>query len=99
MAPSVEHNETFLAVGKDEHAEHLEEILSAEITTAVREKPLIVRAYSLEDPNAPSVSKSNVKIAHAVRHGQGFHNLMAEMAKAQGRVWKNVSGWWIVVSE
>jgi hypothetical protein len=91
MAPPVEHNEVFLAIGKNERDEHLEEI-SPEILSAVREKPLNVKAFAPDDPNAPPLSNSNVKISHWIRHGQGFHNLMAEMARAQGRVWKNVSG-------
>eukprot|EP00536_Pseudo-nitzschia_multiseries_P006549 jgi/Psemu1/193353/e_gw1.140.27.1 len=55
----------------------------------MRSRPLIVKAYPIDDPNAPSVDKSNVKHAHFVRHGQGFHNLMADLAKQEGRKWEN----------
>ena len=31
------------------------------------------------------------KTVHFLRHGQGFHNLMADLARAEGREWEQVS--------
>ena len=42
----------------------------------------MVKAYAVDDPDAPSVLEPNDKVVHFVRHGQGFHNLMADMFKA-----------------
>ncbi len=75
-------------LAKKEQGEHLEEMAPA--SDAMRKRPLIVYAYPVDDPNAPLVGK-NVKCVHFVRHGQGFHNLMADLALAQGRKWENVS--------
>merc|ERR1712226_1752681 len=58
-------------------------------------KPLKIDAYAINDPTAPSINSnvdSNdnnhiVKIVHFVRHGQGFHNLLADIYTAQGKEW------------
>lgn len=93
MASSTaEHSDVTLALAKHEEAEHLEEMASA--IAAMKEKPLVVQAYAMDDPSAPSLENYNVKCVHFVRHGQGFHNLMADMAKEQGRKWTNVSLSW-----
>jgi hypothetical protein len=89
MSSTTEHNDITLELGKIEQAEHLEEMALA--IAAMKNRPLVVKAYSLDDPSAPSVDETNVKCVHFVRHGQGFHNLMADLAKKQGRQWKNVS--------
>jgi hypothetical protein len=90
MTPHIaEHNDVTLALGKIEQEEHLEEMAPA--IAAMKDRPLIVKAYAMDDPSAPSLQETNVKCVHFVRHGQGFHNLMADLAKQQGRVWKNVS--------
>eukprot|EP00532_Pseudo-nitzschia_australis_P012086 CAMPEP_0168213182 /NCGR_PEP_ID=MMETSP0140_2-20121125/4664_1 /TAXON_ID=44445 /ORGANISM="Pseudo-nitzschia australis, Strain 10249 10 AB" /LENGTH=277 /DNA_ID=CAMNT_0008140027 /DNA_START=25 /DNA_END=858 /DNA_ORIENTATION=+ len=81
------HSEAALANAKDDFQEHLEGI--EEAAAAMRLRPLVVKAYAMDDPNAPSIDNNNVKHAHFVRHGQGFHNLMADMAKQEGRVWEN----------
>jgi hypothetical protein len=89
MSSTAEHNDVTLALGKIEQAEHLEEM--APVISAMKDRPLVVKAYSMDDPSAPSVEETNVKCVHFVRHGQGFHNLMADLAKEHGRKWKNVS--------
>jgi hypothetical protein len=89
MPSAAEQNDVTLALAKIEEAEHLEEMIPA--VAAMKDRPLMVKAYSLDDPSAPSVDDTNVKCVHFVRHGQGFHNLMGDLAKEQGRVWKNVS--------
>jgi hypothetical protein len=80
------HSEVTLRLAKQEHAEHMEGMQAA--TDEMRQQPLIVKAYALNDPNAPT--GDNVKTVHFVRHGQGFHNLMADRAKQSGQKWVNV---------
>jgi broad specificity phosphatase PhoE len=80
------HSDAALANGKDDYQEHMEGMEEAAET--MKSRPLLVRAYAMDDPEAPSLS-SNVKHVHFVRHGQGFHNLMADLAKQEGRVWEN----------
>jgi len=58
-----------------------------ELYDEMRKRPLIVNVYALDDPKAPAGSK----VVHFVRHGQGFHNLMADIASSQGREWVQVS--------
>jgi hypothetical protein len=81
------HTSATLALAKQEHAEHMEgmDLAAKEMSQC----PLTVKAYALDDPNAPS--GDNVKTVHFVRHGQGFHNLMADLAKQEGRTWVQVS--------
>lgn len=83
------HSEAALANAEDDYKEHMEGIDEAAET--MKSRPLIVRAYAIDDPEAPSVSNDNrnVKHVHFVRHGQGFHNLMADLAKQEGRTWEN----------
>ena len=85
---SAEHNAITLALAKKESAQHVKGI--DQVYKAMRQKPLLVQAYALNDTTAPSSSSPygpNVKLCHFLRHGQGFHNLMADMASAQGRDW------------
>lgn len=83
------HSEAALANAKDDYKEHMEGMDEAAKT--MKSRPLIVRAYAMNDPEAPSVSgdDKSVKHVHFVRHGQGFHNLMADLAKQEGRTWEN----------
>jgi broad specificity phosphatase PhoE len=78
----IEHDAVTLALAKKEKIHHF--VGMDEVYEAMRLKPLRVTAYALNDPSAPS---ENVKICHFLRHGQGFHNLMADMFNAQGKVW------------
>ena len=87
MTESHGHSEAALANSKDDLKEHLHGMAEAEAMMKLR--PLIVKAHSMDDPNAPAVDKKNVKHVHFVRHGQGFHNLMADLAKQDGRTWEN----------
>ena len=82
---NIAHNAVTLALAKKESAEHLHGM--KELYDSMRNKPMIVRAYELDDPAGPSTSRTNVKVVHFLRHGQGFHNLLADMAQAQGREW------------
>jgi len=59
----------------------------------MRKKPLHVRACRTDDMSTPLVNDhtTNVKIVHCIRHGQGFHNLLAEIFYSHGRRWKQFS--------
>jgi hypothetical protein len=87
---ATEHDAVTIALSKKESAEHLEAM--GGLYEHMRSKPLLVKAYAIDDPNAPSVDQDNVKVMHFVRHGQGFHNLIADMFKARGVEWEQVSG-------
>lgn len=71
-----------LQIAKQEAAHNL--VGMEEAREKIQQQPLRVKAYLLNDTNAPA----NAKIVHFVRHGQGFHNLMADLAKARGDTWK-----------
>jgi broad specificity phosphatase PhoE len=79
------HNAAALETATKDSAEHMEGM--SEVYQEMRQRPLIVKAYSLDE--GPSGSNSNVKTVHFARHGQGFHNLMGDVAMEQGRKWVN----------
>ena len=83
------HDAVTIALSKKESAEHLQAM--GGLYDYMRTKPLLFKAYALDDPGAPSEEEENVKVVHFVRHGQGFHNLMADMFKARGVDWEQVS--------
>jgi broad specificity phosphatase PhoE len=91
------HSEMSLAVGKNDCDEHMEGMTECE--EIMKSRPLVVKCYSVDDPNAPSpittadnTAKTSTKIVHFVRHGQGFHNLMADLAKEDGKTWEHCIG-------
>jgi broad specificity phosphatase PhoE len=82
----ISHDPVTLALAKKESAHHREGIY--ELYAAMRhEKSLKIQAYALDDTSAPPLTQSNVKVCHFLRHGQGFHNLLADMYSLQGREW------------
>lgn len=90
MAPQddlASHSDVTLALAKQECAEHMEGM--DEAIAEMETRRVLVKAYSLDDPNAPM--SGDIKTVHFVRHGQGFHNLMADIAKKEGREWVNFS--------
>lgn len=60
----------------------------AELYAAIRERPLRIKAYALDDPSVPTTDDVVVKTIHFVRHGQGFHNLTADLFVSEGKVWE-----------
>jgi hypothetical protein len=84
MAVSAAHSEATLALAEKESAEHMHGM--AELYEEMRKRPLIVKAYAMDDANAPA----DAMTVHFVRHGQGFHNLMADIASAAGTKWTQV---------
>lgn len=92
--PPAAYSAATLKLAEKESAEHMKGM--SEVYEEMRHRPLQVKAYRLTDPAAPPLSSSssssdNVKIIHFVRHGQGFHNLMADLAHQQGRTWVQFS--------
>jgi broad specificity phosphatase PhoE len=79
------HSAVTLELAKKESAEHMEGM--HEVYQILRDRPLIIKAYALDDPQAPATAKT----VHFVRHGQGFHNLMADLARAAGTEWEQYS--------
>lgn len=75
------HSDVTLALAQKESAEHMHGM--KEVYDAMRRRPLIVKAYAVNDARAPDSAKT----VHFVRHGQGFHNFLADKAKADGREW------------
>ena len=89
QTPVAGHNDIALELAKQEHAEHMQGM--DEAAGEMQKRPMTIKAYAIDDPDAPPTSGDNVKTIHFVRHGQGFHNLLADLAKAQGRKWVSVS--------
>ena len=80
------HSEATINLAKKESAEHLHGM--AEVYETMRKRPLRMKVYALNDDSIGLDDESkNVKVVHFVRHGQGFHNLMADLAHAAGKKW------------
>lgn len=91
MGPPVEmslvfHSDVTLALAEKESAEHMHGMET--LRHIMIDRSLRIKAYALNDPNAPS--GHTIKTVHFVRHGQGFHNLMADLAQEEGREWVQV---------
>lgn len=86
ITTSTAHSDVTLALAKKESAEHLHGM--SELYESIRSRPLSIKATTVLSI-APT--GDNVKTVHFVRHGQGFHNLMADMACASGRTWTQFS--------
>lgn len=87
MSCSTEHSAVTLALAQKESRQHHEGM--PELYSYMRGKPLIIKAYS---PSHTKYTETNphstsVKIVHFLRHGQGFHNLMADMYVSAGKEW------------
>lgn len=63
-----------------EHAEHLDALKKLDAIDLKR--PVIVRAMPLKS------GSTGEKILHLIRHGQGFHNLIATMYRNNDKTWK-----------
>ena len=85
---SAAHSAATLDLAKKESAEHFHGM--ADLYAAMRGRPILVKAFALDDPEAPGDDSGNVKTVHFARHGQGFHNLMADLALSEGREWVQV---------
>jgi broad specificity phosphatase PhoE len=83
------HDAVTLALAKQESTELL--IGMATIYQSFRSKPLTIKAYPVDHKHTPNPDPSfyeTIKTVHFVRHGQGFHNLLADKAAASGLHWE-----------
>ena len=57
-----------------------------------RKRPITIRAHSYEADALPVTpvdgTLRNIKMIHFIRHGQGFHNLLADLATESGVTWQ-----------
>ena len=87
---AISHDAVTLALAQKESAEHL--MGMDEIAKEYRSKSLTVQAFPLEQeipPNHEDAATTRIiKTIHLIRHGQGFHNLLADRATAAGIEWK-----------
>jgi broad specificity phosphatase PhoE len=79
-------------VAVQECSEHMENM--DQVYQLFRDRPLLIRAHNqlhgVSDSSSSS-SSSITKTVHFVRHGQGFHNLLADLATAAGTTWVQFS--------
>jgi len=73
-----------LQVALKESAEHL--VGMSECRAAMEGKKLKIEAYALGDESNKNCC---CKVVHFVRHGQGFHNLLADIYTQSGVKWSN----------
>lgn len=85
-----------LTLAELESSEHLRDMHKESIPAAMTTKPLKVYAYAINDPSAQSLASTvqsrnnnnDIKIVHFVRHGQAFHNFLADTYTVNGLKWK-----------
>jgi broad specificity phosphatase PhoE len=82
VSDAVAHNAVTLDLASKESVEHMKGM--REVYAEMRQRPLLIQAYLCDDAKAPASAKT----VHFVRHGQGFHNLLADLSSASGVQWK-----------
>ena len=80
------HDSITLALAKKESAQHSHGM--AELSEVMQKKSLKIKAFPHTYESLTHISDPNIKIVHFLRHGQGFHNLMADLAAASGKEWQ-----------
>ncbi|CAB9529608.1 mutase-like protein [Seminavis robusta] len=74
-----------LEIDQKDMEEHMQGM--PKVYASMRDRPLTVKAYAFDDPKAPV----DAVVVHFVRHGQGFHNLIASLFSCQGKEWEPYS--------
>jgi broad specificity phosphatase PhoE len=86
---SPSHATVTLELAEKESAEQMQGM--SELNEAMRQRPMRIKPYTLDYDKTLVSSSSTIKTVHFVRHGQAFHNLLADMAREQGREWEQFS--------
>lgn len=82
------HSATTLLRAAQESAEHMEGM--DVVYNEMRKRPLRIKAYAVDTPAVVVVgggSHHPCKTVHFVRHGQGFHNFLADQYTEMGKEW------------
>lgn len=74
-----------MASAINEVDEHMEGMKEAYIE--LQKRSLRIHAFAVDNGRAPATAKT----VHFVRHGQGFHNFVANLAASSGIQWKQFS--------
>jgi len=77
------------ALAKEEAAEHLNPEMAA-LYQRMSTGPTVVHCTPLgaPAPSVPGYSLASSKTVHFIRHGQGYHNMLADEYRSLGRTWK-----------
>lgn len=85
---NIDHNDITLDLAKKESASHFHGM--QELYDEMRKRPLKIRAVPVDeiiDDKTSSDTVTKVMTCHFIRHGQGFHNLMADLFHGAGKQW------------
>lgn len=85
MALPTDHSEITKALALKESREHLGPEMEA-MKLDMQSRTTTITASLLSNPKK-SESNTITKTVHFIRHGQGFHNLLADMARASNKTW------------
>jgi len=81
---STAHSATTIALAAQEQKEHMTQAMQ-QLHADLTSRDIIVSAHST--PPAHSTTALCTKTVHFIRHGQGFHNLLADMARESNVTW------------
>ncbi|GMH48913.1 hypothetical protein TrVE_jg8757 [Triparma verrucosa] len=82
------HDDVTLQLAKKEQKEHLGPEM-ASLLNDMTNRDIIVAASPLDSspPETPGYTTLKSKTVHFIRHGQGFHNLLADSYRSEGKTW------------
>jgi len=86
MVAAATYSQVTLSLAEKESAEHMHGM--DECKKLMQTKPLKITAFAMDDPGAPSLRDTkHAKLVHFIRHGQGFHNFVADLHHEVGIEW------------